>query len=243
VERSVAANCGRDASRSIIAGTANIEVTPRSAIVARTRSASKPGWMMIVPPLRKVGIVVMLSPATWNSGAIDSVTSVDSTSMSMRTLTYWVMSEPCVCVAPFGRPVVPEVYMIIAASSAPISSSISSVLAPAMLASYPRTTPELTSTGSPARTGGVPAAPAPSSGRFSTGRSSTCNQVSTDSRWPIARTCSWWSVPKTTARAPELARMYSTSGAARRALMMTQMAPSCAVAKNVSSSVWWLKPT
>ena len=37
--------------------------------------------------------------------------------------------------------------------------------------------------------------------------------------------------------------MYSTSAGASRALMITQMAPSWAVAKNVSSSEGWLNPT
>ena len=72
-------------------------------------------------------MVIVFSPATWNSGATASMTSSRMKSVSTSAVKYWKLSVPWVCVAPLGRPVVPEVYMIIAGSSQLTGSSMTSV--------------------------------------------------------------------------------------------------------------------
>ena len=53
----------------------------------------------------------------WNSGAAASVTSSCSTSRLCIALTLFHQRFECVSIAPFARPVVPEVYMMMATSS------------------------------------------------------------------------------------------------------------------------------
>ncbi len=59
----------------------------------------------------------------WKSGAQTSVTSSSRVSNARAALTLFHRRLPWVSIAPFGRPVVPEVYMMIATSPSPTSSS------------------------------------------------------------------------------------------------------------------------
>ncbi len=58
----------------------------------------------------------------WNSGANTSVTSDSSMSSVHDALALFHQKLPWVSIAPFGRPVVPDVYMITAVASASTAS-------------------------------------------------------------------------------------------------------------------------
>lgn len=73
----------------------------------------------------------MLSPAVWNSGATTRVTSSPDRSVSTRTLTLFQVMLAWERTAPLGRPVVPEVYMIMHGSSGATASSSGPDPAPA----------------------------------------------------------------------------------------------------------------
>ena len=78
----------------------------------------------------------MFSPAVWNNGAETRARSSAITSWSTRTLTAFHVRLPWVSIAPLGRPVVPEVYMMMQVSSAATGSSIGSSEAAASNWSY-----------------------------------------------------------------------------------------------------------
>ena len=105
-----------------IAGTPNIVVTRCAAMSASARPGSKARCRMMSPPFWNVTSVVTLRPPMWKIGAGVSVTSFCSTSKACSALMLFHQKLPCVSMAPFGRPVVPEVYMIIATSSSPTST-------------------------------------------------------------------------------------------------------------------------
>ncbi len=75
-------NRGDWARPANIAVTPNIQVTPSLSTRSKHRSTSQVGMITAVPPLRKVGRNVWSSAATWNSGALTSVTSSPATSTS-----------------------------------------------------------------------------------------------------------------------------------------------------------------
>ncbi len=60
--------------------------------------------------------VVTFSPPMWNSGAAVSVMSSGFEDSAKAALTLFHSRLPWVSMAPFGRPVVPEVYMMTAVS-------------------------------------------------------------------------------------------------------------------------------
>ena len=59
---------------------------------------------------------VTLSPPMWNSGATTSEISWEVPSSASVALMLFQMMLPWVSIAPLGRPVVPDVYMISATS-------------------------------------------------------------------------------------------------------------------------------
>src|SRR5687768_3738839 len=110
-DRSAAAHRGERAIARNIAGTPNRNVTRYRSISSSVPSGSKADTRIAVPPLQNVGSTVWLSAATWNIGALTSVTSVLVTSTSTRRLTVFQVTLAWVSMTPLGRPVVPEVYM------------------------------------------------------------------------------------------------------------------------------------
>ena len=79
-----------------------------------------------MPPLQNVGSTVWLSAATWNIGALTSVTSVLDRSTSSSRFTVFQAMLAWLSMTPLGRPVVPEVYMIMQVSPWWTGSSMAS---------------------------------------------------------------------------------------------------------------------
>ena len=95
-----------------IAGTPNMVVTPCLGIASSTAPGSKLRSSTTVAPRMKALSGVTLSPPMWNSGAQTRVTSELWVSMPKAALMLFQSTLPWVSIAPLGRPVVPEVYMI-----------------------------------------------------------------------------------------------------------------------------------
>ncbi len=72
----------------------------------------------------------------WNNGAETRARSSAIRSVSTRTLIAFQARLPWVSMAPLGRPVVPEVYMMMQVSSAVTGSSIGSSEAASVNSSY-----------------------------------------------------------------------------------------------------------
>ena len=100
-----------------IAGTPNIIVTRCFSMSSSTMPGSNICSTTTAAPLVSAGIGVTLSPPMWKSGATTSVTSSISPSNARDALMLFQRTLPCVSMAPLGRPVVPDVYMIQATSS------------------------------------------------------------------------------------------------------------------------------
>ena len=122
---------GWRAIASNIAGTPNMKVTRWRSISSSVPPGSNAATRTQLPPLSSIGRVSMFSAAMWNSGAATRVTSSPIRSGSISTLTAFQVRLAWVSIAPFGRPVVPEVYMIMQVSSSPTGSSIGSAEAAA----------------------------------------------------------------------------------------------------------------
>ena len=116
--RSASLNGGTWLMNRNIAGTPKIVVTPYFGTSASAATGSKLRWRTISPPFCSVSSVVTLSPPMWNSGANTSVTSSSRMSSVLAALALFHQKLACVSIAPFGRPVVPEVYMMTATASA-----------------------------------------------------------------------------------------------------------------------------
>ena len=106
------------ATAAHMAGTRNALVTPCCSTASSQRSGAKASMMRTVPPTKRNGRVWTPSAPMWNRGAAETVMSVrpipESNPMALTAL--W-KKLPCVSMAPFGRPVVPEVYMSTQTSS------------------------------------------------------------------------------------------------------------------------------
>ena len=101
------------------AGTASRWVTPTcsSFINRRPSVGSKVRITMFLPPKWKAGLAKQLSPPVWNSGRITRFTMFGPHKKNSVQLIAFQNAMPWVIIAPFGRPVVPEVYMIVRRSS------------------------------------------------------------------------------------------------------------------------------
>jgi hypothetical protein len=93
-------------------------VQPCSVISSSALAASKRSVSTIVAPARKQVSIPQIWPKVWNSGRQPNSTSSGRKSKgeSIPTVTFMVTLS-WVSIAPFGRPVVPEVYRITARSS------------------------------------------------------------------------------------------------------------------------------
>jgi hypothetical protein len=99
-----------------MAGTPNIDVTRYFSMFSSTIPGSNICSMTTVAPFRNASSGVTLRPPMWNSGATTSVISSELASSARNALMLFQMMLPWVSIAPFGRPVVPDVYMISATS-------------------------------------------------------------------------------------------------------------------------------
>ena len=80
--------------------------------------------------------VVTLSPPMWKRGAHTRVMSSSSVSKASAALMLFQSRLPWVSMAPLGRPVVPEVYMMMATSSVLTTLSLASAAALETTSSY-----------------------------------------------------------------------------------------------------------
>ena len=121
-DRSAASKSGCWATNSSIAGTAKVVVTRYSRTSAIKRAGSKARCSTTCPPFCQQLKGVTLRPPIWNSGAITRLTSFSDTSAPSAPLMLAHQKLPWVSMAPLGRPVVPDVYMITATSSSAVST-------------------------------------------------------------------------------------------------------------------------
>ena len=95
-------------------GTLNTTVArsrSQASIVAAASKAPR-GWMTVGMPRTRFGATEP-SPAMWNSGAVRNAMSDSSTMLIARMhATAWANRLTWSSMAPLGRPVVPDVYMI-----------------------------------------------------------------------------------------------------------------------------------
>ena len=91
-------------------GTKMHMVTPCRAIRSSAASGSKPvvGVTTLVAPRVRNGSRPLMPPM-WNSGCPESHTSSSPARISWIQLRVLATRLPCVRIAPFGRPVVPDV--------------------------------------------------------------------------------------------------------------------------------------
>ena len=121
--RRVASGCAQSSCHC--AGTRNRPVTPSASTTSSVPSASNGAVGMITPrrPSSSSGAIVPI-PAMWNSGTLISDTVSLPVNRDVRIAVIDCISRlRWVSIAPFGRPVVPEVYMISATSRSSIATS------------------------------------------------------------------------------------------------------------------------
>ena len=121
--RSVAANSGCWLTNSSMAGTANVVVTPYGGTSSRKRPGSKLRCSTISPPFCQVMSVVTLRPPMWKSGRDHQGHVVLAHVEKCSALVLFHQRLAWVSMAPLGRPVVPDVYMMTATSSASTGSA------------------------------------------------------------------------------------------------------------------------
>jgi hypothetical protein len=85
-DRSASAHRGDWISPAYMVDTPNIQVTRCRAIRSKAASTFQAGMITLQAPLRNVGSRHWFSAATWNSGALTSVTSSLATSTPIRRL-------------------------------------------------------------------------------------------------------------------------------------------------------------
>ena len=161
-----------------------------------------------MPPLSSVMSVVTLSPPMWKRGAQTRVMSSSSVSKASAALMLFQSRLPWVSMAPLGRPVVPEVYMMMATSSVLTSLSLASAAAPETTSSY---------------TSQSPPSDACSARKWRTLRSDRTESTSSMNSAPTTIVCT-----------PASLTMKASSGPARRKFKGTKTAPSLPQAKSTS---------
>src|SRR5260370_28576730 len=78
--------------------------------------------MINVPAQRTMLMMLATTPVTWASGTAAIERSADVSFMQASyTVAEW-MTLQCASIAPLGRPVVPDVYKIMAVSSSPTAA-------------------------------------------------------------------------------------------------------------------------
>ena len=98
-------------------------------------AGSKVRCTMLVPPQWNTGLAKQLRPPMWNSGIVTRFTDSSPRRYGPDRLTAFHVIAPCVSIAPLGRPVVPDVYMMHANVSWSLSPAMISRSVPAAIAS------------------------------------------------------------------------------------------------------------
>ena len=181
------------------------------------RSSTPPGSKLRISttsaPFMKAMSGVTLSPPMWKSGAQTRVMSSTLMSKARPALMLFQSRLAWVSIAPLGRPVVPDVYMITATSSVATWLSRSSSRWSRSRSSSRRTP-----------------------GRSLLQTSSRQGMRSRISSTTAANASSW-----TRVCTPASAMMKASSGGVSRKLRGTKMAPSFAAAKRVRKKSGWLR--
>ena len=100
-----------------IVGTPSMTVTPASAIRSSVCRASNRRSMAIAPPCESVATMPVESPSTCENGAAPSTTSREPSWSAAAAFVDAARMLPCVSVAPFGLPDVPDVNRITAGAA------------------------------------------------------------------------------------------------------------------------------
>ena len=207
-ERSRDSMPGTSSTARTIAGAAQMVVTRERSISSTTCSASNVVCTIVVAPTAIIVVVTRSSAPTWYSGPHASPTSSAVKPNSVTWAKFFHARLACVSITPFGRPVVPEVYMSRCRSSAAAGTRAGA--SPSARRSAKRSQPATVS--SPTR----------------------IRARSVSRSWVAASASSTSSAPQTSARAPECSRMKRSSGAARRQLIGIAIAPRWLAAKIVA---------
>ena len=104
---------------SQFAGTPRKCVIPIAGSVRRRKvsSGTKLWTMTLVPPKWNAGLAKTLRPPVWNNGSTTRLTMSGPVSKNSTWLTAFQNVMPWVMIAPFGRPVVPDVYITVSTVS------------------------------------------------------------------------------------------------------------------------------
>ena len=180
-----------------------------------TSAGSKLRCRTTCPPPCSPISVVTFRPPMWNSGAAVRLTSPAKFSGPKRAFTLFQKILPCVSIAPLGRPVVPEVYMISATSSASTRSAAASGSTCSVSSSRP------------VHPGAPDSAPR------------NCRQQRRSRMPSITVLCA---SSTTSVCAPASLMMNSSSAPVRRKLSGTKIAPIAVAANSVSRNTGWLWP-
>ena len=198
-ERSRRSMSGRARIALTMAGASHTVDTRDRSSSSTTAVASNVRWMMMVAPAAIREVVVRSSAPTWYRGPQASPRSELENPNSMMCARFFQARFAWVIMTPFGRPVVPDVYMRRCTSSP--TTGVRSTLVAVVRRAASVVHPSKRSGETTARTS-VASMPLVASSARSTSASS-----------------------HTRARAPECSRMYRTSGAASRQLIGMATAP------------------
>ncbi len=110
-ERSRCSMSGSAMIALTIAGASHTVVTRDRSISSTTSAASNTRWMMVVAPAAISDVVVRSSAPTWYSGPQASPRSALVKPNSMMCARFFHARLAWVIMTPFGRPVVPDVYI------------------------------------------------------------------------------------------------------------------------------------
>ena len=207
-ERSLSSTPGTSRIARTIAGAVHMQVTRDRSISSTTSSASNTRWTTVVAPAAIIVVVMRSSAPTWYSGPQASPTSASVTPSSVMWAKFFQARLAWVIITPFGRPVVPEVYIRRWRSSAPADT---------------RGTGSVVTRTSANRS---------QSSWLPVEMATRTRSPSTRSAASSPRSSS--SSSQTKARAWECSRMNATSAAARRQLIGMAIAPRWLAAKIVS---------
>ena len=93
-----------------VAGTTRVELAPPEAIAAIARPGSKPRSITCVAPAW-TRVSIRDAAARWQSGAVVRYRSEATTERSAWWTQEFAIRLAWVSITPFGRPVVPDVYI------------------------------------------------------------------------------------------------------------------------------------
>ena len=122
-DRSCFAKSACNRHRLYIAGTMIVKLMRSRATRDKNSAALKDGTINSVPPRPRVTIISPTSPVTWLNGTATAPRSSALSDKPCAKCNTECTTLRCVSIAPLGKPVVPDVYMMVASSSGPTSAA------------------------------------------------------------------------------------------------------------------------